>query len=233
MNRRSAALFLWETFGTALSFSSISRLFGSANYVYKRMRKSIKNLRNESAFRAFQNYLRRIQVLENKEIISIYHYDESGLNLNPSVLRKWQKKGEKPEVLPAERKGKISVAGFVNRSCDFSGFWFEGAFDSGCFIACVDAFCEQISKPTVVILDNASFHKSATVKVRLAGWRAQNLRLVYLPPYSPELNLAEHIWKQLKYCWLPIHAYKCTETLKTEVDTVFKNIGSRYRISFA
>ncbi len=45
------------------------------------------------------------------------------------------------------------------------------------------------------IMDNASFHKSSKVKylIESAGGK-----LIYLPPYSPDLNPIEHVWANLK-----------------------------------
>ena len=43
-----------------------------------------------------------------------------------------------------------------------------------------------------MFLDQASWHKSKDLKI------PQNIRLVSLPPYSPELNPAEHIWDELR-----------------------------------
>lgn len=44
-------------------------------------------------------------------------------------------------------------------------------------------------------MDNASFHKSAKVKELI---EQVGCRLIYLPPYSPDLNPIEHVWANLK-----------------------------------
>ena len=43
-----------------------------------------------------------------------------------------------------------------------------------------------------MILDGAGWHKSSALKV------PKNMRLVSLPPYSPELNPVEHLWDELR-----------------------------------
>ena len=47
----------------------------------------------------------------------------------------------------------------------------------------------SLHKPTVVVLDNASFHKSKIFKANIAKWANRGLTLLYLPPYSPQLNI--------------------------------------------
>ena len=43
-----------------------------------------------------------------------------------------------------------------------------------------------------MVLDNGAFHKAKTLKI------PDNIGLIFLPPYSPELNPAENIWAMLK-----------------------------------
>lgn len=44
----------------------------------------------------------------------------------------------------------------------------------------------------IIVLDNGPFHKAASLKI------PNNIALLFLPPYSPELNPAEKIWADLK-----------------------------------
>jgi transposase len=44
----------------------------------------------------------------------------------------------------------------------------------------------------IMVLDNGAFHKAAALKI------PENIALVFLPPYSPELNPAEKMWAHLK-----------------------------------
>ena len=55
----------------------------------------------------------------------------------------------------------------------------------------------------------------------------------FLPPYSPELNLIEILWRKIKYEWLPLDAYQDFKTLPASLFDVLKRIGSKYRITFA
>lgn len=44
----------------------------------------------------------------------------------------------------------------------------------------------------IVVLDNGAFHKTKSLKI------PDNIFLLFLPPYSPELNPAEKIWQHIK-----------------------------------
>ena len=49
-------------------------------------------------------------------------------------------------------------------------------------------------KPTVIIHDNASIHRSKLVKKQHQIWSKQGLSVFFLPPYSPEMNRIEEQW---------------------------------------
>jgi transposase len=76
-----------------------------------------------------------------------------------------------------------------------------------------------------VVLDNASYNRSAAVKAHLAeeGCRIQ---LVILPPYSPNLNLIERLWWFLKKTALWNEYYPTFAGFKAAIDGFFRNLGS-------
>jgi len=63
-------------------------------------------------------------------------------------------------------------------------------------------------------------------------WRKRKLYIRYSPPYSPEPNPIEIVWKFIKQYRLPISAYLSYEKLVNSVEYVLKNIGSEFRIEF-
>lgn len=57
---------------------------------------------------------------------------------------------------------------------------------------------KKTGKITVIVLDNYSVHKSQEVKKNLEKWRKKGLEFFFIYAYSPELNLIETEWHQLK-----------------------------------
>ena len=53
------------------------------------------------------------------------------------------------------------------------------------------------AKPILLVWDNARWHKSKVVKQWLADYPGV-VELMNFPPYHPELNPQEHVWKALK-----------------------------------
>ena len=62
---------------------------------------------------------------------------------------------------------------------------------------CMQIFLDEVAarhsdERLVMVLDGAGWHKASALNV------PKNIRLVYLPPYSPELNPVEHIWDEIR-----------------------------------
>ncbi len=86
-------------------------------------------------------------------------------------------------------------------------------------IEAFDRLLEQKSPQAfaIVVLDNASIHRSALFQRKELEWRAQRLYVIFLPAYSPELNLIEILWRKIKYEWLPVTAYQSFQSLTDHV----------------
>src|SRR4030095_9747651 len=183
------------------------------------------NLRYKCALDALQQQ-------EDQGKIALYYFDESGFALDPTIPYAWQEAGEVIE-LPAMRYGRINVLGFMNRNNDLHAYMFEQSIHTGVVMACFDAFCQTITKKTVVIMDNASIHTSEEFAHRIPSWKKQGLVIKYLPPYSPELNLIEILWRRIKYTWLPFSAYESLNALSEALEAILSHVGSEYQITFA
>jgi len=159
------------------------------------------------------------------------YFDEAGFSLDPCVPYAWQPIGETLE-LPASRGKRLNVLGFLHTNNDFTPFCTEGSVTTSIVIGCFDLFSEAITQKTVVIIDNASIHTSQAFQEKIPLWEKKGLFLQFLPPYSPELNLIEILWRFIKYRWLPLSAYLNFETLVKAVEEILINVGSKYKIAF-
>ena len=196
------------------------------------MRKSFQKLRDPAAFAHGQRELAALQQQEDQGKLALYYFDEAGFALDPTIPYAWQEPKSVIE-LPAIRYGRINVLGFMNRTNDLHAFMFAQSIHTGVVIACFDAFCQTIAKKTVVVVDNASIHRSEDFADRIPYRKKRGLIIKYLRPYSPELNLIEILWRRSKYTWLPFSAYECLNALSEALETILSQVGSEYQITFA
>ncbi len=143
----------------------------------------------------------------------------------------WQTK-ENPILLPAAKGKFLNVVGLMNRKNKLFFEVLETTLNSDRFISFMDRFVPQTIKKTVVILDNCPIHKSKKFMAKIEEWKEQDVWIFFLPPYSPELNLIEILWRRIKYQWLSFDAYLCFQNLKERLFDVLQNIGIKYDIIF-
>jgi len=73
----------------------------------------------------------------------------------------------------------------------------QGGLKSDVFIKFLKRLMVGAKRKTFLIVDNGSAHKSKKTKIFLESQK-KKIELLYLPPYSPELNPDELIWNHLK-----------------------------------
>lgn len=163
--------------------------------------------------------------------MDLYYCDESHFGLTPNVSSTWQHK-DRPVLLPAAKGKRLSVFGLMNLDCKLSSWMVEGSINSETSIALLDEFTAQITKKTVVIIDNAPIHRSKKFMAKIDSWARRNLLIYFLPPYSPELNLIETLWKHIKYYWLPFDAFLNFQNLKERLTQTLNLVGSKWIINY-
>lgn len=217
----------------SVSLSTIKRLLKRHGYRWRRMRRSLKSKRDEAAFRQAQAELKALQKQEDAGVIDLVYFDEAGFSLVPVVPYGWQGPGQQIELPSSSHHRRLNVLGFLKRDNTFVPYVVEGSVSTETVIACMDAFAARLSKATVLVIDRASIHTAKAFKAALWRWQAKGLRLFFLPSYSPELNLIERLWQEIKYRWLPLWAYESWQKLKAALDEVLIGVGGKYQISFA
>jgi hypothetical protein len=81
--------------------------------------------------------------------------------------------------------------------------------------------------PRMVVLDNASIHRSRKVRQARRALAERGIWLWYLPAYSPELNDIERTFRTLKHEAMPQRTFTATKTLTAAVETAFRHINTQ------
>jgi hypothetical protein len=169
------------------------------------------------------------------ELIDVYHLDESGFCPTLPTGYTWAREGVRalvPYEAPQGRRvnvlGALAPWGPAPRLVTTSR---QGTIDSAALLEFLWREVAQLpappaalppgyrrDRPCVVALDNYSVHRSRPVKEALPALTAAGVYLFYLPPYSPDLNAIEPLWRHLKYEALPQRSYATATALQTAVD---------------
>lgn len=164
--------------------------------------------------------------------IDLYYADESGVSLEPNVPYGWQFKDEAVSM-PSEKGKGINCFGLFTRSNQSWTAVSDRAISGGFVMEQLERFSLSIKRVTVVVLDNARIHSGKQIRERQSAWQARGLFLFYLPTYSPHLNLAETVWRKLKYEWLSAEDYASKEHLQYAVRQALWAFGKSLKIHFS
>jgi transposase len=123
--------------------------------------------------------------------------DESGVSTQMTRLYARSKGGARiHETTPDGRWKILTILGAISTRGMIATMTIEAATDREIFLAYLDeVLCPKLQPGDVVVMDNLSSHKVQGVRERIEAAGAQ---LLYLPPYSPDLNPIEKAWAKLK-----------------------------------
>ena len=173
-----------------------------------------------------------LEKLSESGLIDLYYGDESGVCTEGYVPYGRQFPGE-DVFIPSDRSAKVNCFGLVSRSnkCIFSTT--AQSICSSFIVGELEMLSFQLKRPTFLVLDNARVHSSKAVKERMPFWQQRGLFIFFLPPYSPELNLAETMWRKLKKEWLKPEDYAEPDALFYATNRCLASIGKGLSINFS
>jgi transposase len=123
--------------------------------------------------------------------------DESGVSTQMTRRYARAPRGVRVHESTPEGNWKIlTILGAMSLRGMIATMTIEAATDADIFLAYLDQIlCPALRPGDVVVMDNLSSHKVAGVRERIEVAAAE---LLYLPPYSPDLNPIEKAWAKLK-----------------------------------
>lgn len=111
---------------------------------------------------------------------------------------------------PANHGANISIIGAIRLEGVVAAMTIEGAVDGDVFLAFTQSLLAPELRPgDVVVMDNVQSHKVKGIREAI---EAAGARLIYLPPYSPDLNPIEKCWSKVKHFLRSVGA-RTTEAL--------------------
>ena len=222
---------LTNELGFQITRSTLRRFLKKLGYIWKRFRKSLKSKQTPEEYDSKLVELKQLIELYKENYVDLFFADESGFNMQGYVPYGWQPKGEYIEITPS-KTAALQVFGLMSLDNHSEFYSCKGSMNSAVAIAFLDDFQTKITKPTVVVLDNAPIHHSAEFEARIERWQKEDLYIFFLPRYSPHLNPIEILWRMLKYKWIHYENIESQEQLEQELTDILNGFGTKYTINF-
>lgn len=218
--------FVAARFGVAYTPHAMARLLGRIGYVWKRP-KVVPAKADADAQRAFLDdvLLPLMAQAETDPATPLLFVDATHPAYDAHPAQGWIRRGHRA-VLPSNH-GRVNVT--LNGALSWPArevITREAAKITGPemvdFFAQIEARYPAARRITL-IADNATYNRAAVVREWLERPQCR-VRVVYLPPYAPNLNLIERLWWFFKKKTLWNTHYPCFDQFRSAIRTFFENL---------
>ena len=161
------------------------------------------------------------QAQHPEERIELWFQDEARFGQQGCNSRMWGERGSRPHVPRQTEYGWLYLFGAVCPATGQSNGWLMPHANTQTMQAYLDDLGRSLTPGVhaLLVLDGAGWHQSTRLHV------PDNLTLLPLPPYSPELNPAEMLWREMRQRYLSNRVYPSREELDSAVATTWLNLS--------
>jgi transposase len=137
------------------------------------------------------------------------------------LTKVWTVRGTRPTIPAAGANRRVCVYGALNYHTGQSHYMVHPKKNGQQFAEFLRQLLEANSeRRLVIVLDNASYHQTKAIRQLLADHR-DHVFVIWLPVYSPELNLIEGLWGYLKRSALNNYFFGTIESLEAAIHQAF------------
>lgn len=188
---------LWKKYRIRLSLSSVGRLLSQLGLTcQKPLVKALQQ--NPSLVEQWikQTYP-KIRAQAKREGAEIFFEDESGVRSDFHSGTTWAIKGQTPVVRSTGQRFRFNMISAVSPKGALRFMVTEKSVTTGVFLEFIKRLIHARRRKIFLIVDGHPAHRAKRVQAFLKTVSNQ-LRIVFLPPYSPELNPDELVWNDVK-----------------------------------
>ena len=227
LTTKEICAYVKDSFSVDYTISGMTALLHRMGYVYKKP-KLVPGKSNEELKELFlEQYLDFMKKKKANELV--FFVDAVHPTHNSMPTYGWIKKGTTQELMTNTGRSRFNIHGAMNaETFETTIVTSENNVNTDSTLALFE--CLEKSYPLALafylIVDNARYHFSKPVMEYLKNSR---IKLVRLPPYAPELNLIERLWKILKKKVLYNRHYEHFADFKKSLLSFFKNQSVHHR----
>ena len=149
----------------------------------------------------------------------ILFQDEAGFGRISKPTACWCRKGIRPIVPCHHIREYRYVYGAVEPETGYSCFWVMTRCDTESMNFFLEKLSEQFANDYILLIcDGAAWHKSNELIV------PENIELFFIPPYTPEMNPIEQIWKEIRKRGFQNEIFDSLEAVIDRLCLIIKNL---------
>src|SRR4051794_11991673 len=99
-----------------------------------------------------------------------------------------------------------------------NGFRLDQNYSTECALVLAEVSRRHADEFLVMVLDGAGWHRAKRLNV------PANMRLISLPPWSPQLNPVEHVWDEIREKWFPYPTLSRPHAVEEQLITALKTL---------
>jgi putative transposase len=216
--------------GVALSPRQVRRHLRGMRSRYRRTASTVKHKQDPAKAARAEAVLGNLLDRAEAGLLDLLYLDECGFAPSLPTGYSWSLPGQRKRVCYEYPQGRrVNVLATYRPFGDsprLAATAFERTLNSEDLLEYLRGLPEA-RVPRVVVLDNAGLHVSKAVKARRKELARRGIFLYFLPPYSPELNRIEPVFKQVKHHEIPRRSHKSKAELRASVESGFESYGRK------
>ena len=162
--------------------------------------------------------------MRSEPSFDLLYLDECEVHLHPTLTKAWTPRGVRPVVPAAGVNQRLCLYGALNYRTGRVHYMAHPNKNAQQFHEFLRQLLEANSERRVVlVVDNASYHRTKKV-LALLDEHADHAFVIWLPRYSPELNLVEGLWGYLKRSALNNYFFGDIGSLEAAVHDAFAHL---------
>ena len=151
--------------------------------------------------------------------VRLMYQDEAGFGRISKMSSCWTPQGIRPSIPSHYMREYRYCYGAVDAQTGDSFYLIAG----GCNTEWTNEFLRQVSQAypddyILLVMDNAIWHKSSTLEI------PSNIELTFIPPYTPEMNPIEQVWKEIRKRGFKNKAFQTLEAVIDKLQEVIQGL---------
>lgn len=216
--------YVWKKFKVKYSRGGMTDLLHRIGFSFKKA----KAVPGKADKQKQEDFIELYRALSDDS--EVFFADATHPEFQPSISYGWIKKGQDFEVKTNSGwRKRVHILGALNITTKDILSLVKSTINSDAVVQLIKNIecwkIENNKKNVYLILDGAAYNKA--FKVKEIAEKA-NIEIIYLPPYSPNLNVIERLWKFMKKKVTNNKYYEEFDDFKKNIKKFFKNI-SKYK----